>query len=94
MGHAQVIGFVLCHFPKCSIICPVGPVDYCPGHASNTISLGTLPFYVGFQKVAYEPLEHCYFDYPQVSLVDHPTMIKKCRLSSNINYQSQPSKKQ
>ena len=30
-GHAQVIGIILCHFPNCLIIYPVGPVYYCPG---------------------------------------------------------------
>ena len=35
-GHSQGIGIILCHFPNCSIIYPVGPVYYCPGHPSNT----------------------------------------------------------
>ena len=63
--HAQVIGVVLCGFPNCPIIYPVGPVYYFPGHPSNTISLGALKFYVGFQKVTYEPLKHCDFVDPQ-----------------------------
>ena len=58
---AQVIGIILCHFTNCSIIYPVGPVYYCPGHPSNTISSGALKFYVIFQKVTYEPLENCDF---------------------------------
>ena len=29
-GHAQGIGIILCLFPNCSIIYPVGPVYYCP----------------------------------------------------------------
>ena len=36
-GHAQGIGIILCRFPNCSIIYPVGPVYYCPGHPSNTM---------------------------------------------------------
>ena len=36
-GHAQGIGMILYHFIKCSIIYPVGPVYYCPGHPYNTI---------------------------------------------------------
>ena len=48
MGHAQKIGIILCCFPNCSIIYPVGPVYYCPGHPSNTISSGALKFYIGF----------------------------------------------
>ena len=57
-GHSHVIGIVLCRCLKCPIIYPVGPIYYCPGHPSNTISLGALKFYVGLQKVAYENLEH------------------------------------
>ena len=56
MGHAQVIGIILCCFPNCLIIYPVGPVYYCPGQPSNTISSGVLKFYIGFKKVTYEPL--------------------------------------
>ena len=47
-GHAQGIGIILCRFPNCSIIYPVGPVYYCPGHPSKTISSGALKFYIGF----------------------------------------------
>ena len=50
-GHAQVIGIVSCHFTNCPFIYPVGTVYYCPGHPSNTISLGDLKFYVGFQRL-------------------------------------------
>ena len=60
-GHAQGIGIILCRFPKFSIIIPVGPVYYCPGHPSNTISSGALKFYIGFLNVTSEPLEHCEF---------------------------------
>ena len=64
-GHAQGIGIILCRFPNCSIIYPVGPVYYCPGHPSNTISSGALKFYIGIKKVTSEPLEHCDFVDPQ-----------------------------
>ena len=64
-GHAQGIGIILCRFPNCSIIYPVGPVYYCPGHPSNTISSESLKFYIGFKKVTSEPLEHCDFVDPQ-----------------------------
>ena len=47
-GHAQGIGIILCRFPNCAIIYPVGPVYYCTGHPSNTISSGALNFYIGF----------------------------------------------
>ena len=40
MGHAQVIGIILCHFTNFTIIYPVVPVYYCPGHPSDNISLG------------------------------------------------------
>ena len=43
----------------------MGPVYYCPGHPSNTISLGAPKFYVCSQKDTSEPLEHCDFVYPQ-----------------------------
>ena len=64
-GHAQVIGVILCCFPNYYIIYPVGTVYYYPGHPSNTISSGYLNFYVGFQKVVSETLEHCDFVDPQ-----------------------------
>ena len=60
-GHAQGIGIILCPFTKCPVIYPVGPVYYCPGHPFNTISLVALKFYVGFQTVTSELLEHCDF---------------------------------
>ena len=63
--HDQIIGIILCHFPNCSIIYPVVPVYYYPGHPYNTISSGSLKFYAGFQKVASEPHEHFDFVDPQ-----------------------------
>ena len=64
-GHTQGIGIILFHFPNCFIIYPVVPVYYFPGHPSNTMTSGSLKFYVGFQKVTSEPLEHCDFVDPQ-----------------------------
>ena len=64
-GNAQVSGIILCLFTNCYIIYPVGTVYYFPGHPYNTISSVALKFYVGFQKVTSEPLEHCDFFYPQ-----------------------------
>ena len=58
MGHAQIIGIILCRFPNCPIIYPVGPVYYFPGRPYNNISLGDLKCYVGFQKVTSETLDH------------------------------------
>ena len=60
-GHAQGIGIIVCRFPNCSIIYPVVPVYYYPGHPYNTISSGALKFYIGFKNVTSEPLEHCDF---------------------------------
>ena len=54
--HAQGIEIILCHFPIYPIIYPVGEVYYCPGYPSNTISLGALKIYVGFQFVTFELL--------------------------------------
>ena len=64
MGHARVIGIILCCFPNCPIIYPVVPVYYCPFHPSNTISLVALKCSVCFEKFIFEPLEHCDFIYP------------------------------
>ena len=60
-GRAQWIGIVLCCFTNCPIICPVVPVCYFSDSPSNTISLGALKFYVGFQKVTSKPIEYCDF---------------------------------
>ena len=65
-GHAQGIGIILCRFSNCSIIYSAGPVYYCPGHPSKTISSGALKFYICFKKVTSEPLEHCDFVDPHV----------------------------
>ena len=75
-GHDQGIGIILCCFPDCSMIYPVWTVYYCPGHPSNTILSGNLKFYVGFQKVKSEPLEHCDFVDLQVFLEYQPTKLK------------------
>ena len=80
-GHAQVIGIILCCFPNCSIIYPVGPVYYCPAHPSNTISPGALKFYIGFKKVTSEPLEHFDFVDPQGS-----SWISPYQTCKNIDY--------
>ena len=63
--NSQGIGIILCRFPNFSIIYLVGPVYYCPGHTSNTISSGALKFYIGFKNVKYKLLEHCDFVDPQ-----------------------------
>ena len=65
MVHVQVIGIILCFFTNCSIIYRVGPVYYYPGHPYNTITSGSLNFFVGFKKVSSEPLEHFDFVDPQ-----------------------------
>ena len=59
--HAQGIGILLCRFTNYPIIYEAGTVYYCPGYPSNTISSGALKFYISFQKVTSEPLEHCEF---------------------------------
>ena len=68
-GHAQGIGIVFCRLTNCYIIYPVVSVYYCTGQLSNTISSGALKFYVGFQKVTSETLEHCDFVDPQRSFL-------------------------
>ena len=54
--HAQGMGIILCRFPNYSIIYPVVPVYYFPGHPSSTISSSSLKVYVGFQNSISEPL--------------------------------------
>ena len=54
-GHAKGIGIILCLFPNCSVIYPMGQVYSCPGHPSNNISSDALKYFVGFKKVTYEP---------------------------------------
>ena len=53
MGDAQLIWIILYRLPECPIIYPVRIVYYCTGHPYNTISLGALKFYLGFQKFTY-----------------------------------------
>ena len=93
MGHAQVIRIILCNFTNCPIIYPVVPVFYCPGNPSNTISSGDLKFYLGYQNITYEHLEHCDFVYHQGSSWRSPYHTRKCRLSSKTLCQSQTLKK-
>ena len=54
MGNDQGIGIILCHFPNCFIIYPVGTFYCCPGQVPSN-------FKFGFQKVTSEPIEHCEF---------------------------------
>ena len=79
--HAQLVGIFLCRFNNFSILYPMRPVYYCPGHPSNTISSGALKFYVGFQNVTSEPLEYCYFVDPQDSY-----FISPYQTQNNIDY--------
>ena len=44
--HSQVIGIILCRFPNCPSIYPVGKVYYFPGDPYITISSGALKCYV------------------------------------------------
>ena len=67
MGHAQVIGIILCHFTSCPIIYPVVPVDYFTVNPSNTISSDDLKFYLGLKNINFENIEHCDFVYHQGS---------------------------
>ena len=61
--HSWGIGVILCPFTNSPIMYLMGLFYYCPGHPSNTISLGALKYYVGFQKVTTDTLEYCdYFD--------------------------------
>ena len=79
--HSQGIVIILCHFPNWPIIYPVIPVYYCICHPSNKISLCALKFYVGFQKVTSEPVEHCDFVDPQGS-----SWISPYRNQNNLDY--------
>ena len=95
IGHAQLFGIILCLSPNCYIIYPVGPVYYCPGHLYNTISSGSLKFYVGFQKFTYEPIEHCDFVDTQVRSWRSPSQNQNNPDYLQIEiYKSKPSKRQ
>ena len=87
-GHDKVIGIILCRFTNCIIIYPVGLVYYFSGHPSNTISLGALKVFVGFQKVTSEPIENFDFFDPLGQYWISTYQNKKIRLSSNMNCQS------
>ena len=50
-GHTQGVGIILCCFHNCLNIYLVGPFYYCTGHPSNTLSSGSLKFYIGFVNV-------------------------------------------
>ena len=64
-GHAQAIGIILCCFPNCAVIYPVGTVQYFPGHPSNNILSDALKLYVFLNKVTSELLEYYDFVDPQ-----------------------------
>ena len=85
IGHAKGTGVVLCRFPNCPFIYPVGPVYNIPVHPSNTISSVTLKFYVGFQKITSEPLEYCGFVFPQVHLCRSPYQTQNNLYYLHIN---------
>ena len=75
MGHAQVIGIVLCGFPNGPIVYPLGPVYYCLGHPPNTISLGYLKFYVCFQNLHLNLLNIVILLTLKVIIGDQPTRL-------------------
>ena len=60
-GHSQLIGVILCCFTNYSIIYPVVPVYYFPGHPYKIIPLGALKCNVGLKNVTSEPLDN--FDF-------------------------------
>ena len=64
-GHAQVIGIILCCFPNCSIIYPVGQVYYFSGHPYNIISSDALKCYVVFKSLRMNLLNIVTVFYPQ-----------------------------
>ena len=58
---AKGIGIILRCFTNSFTIYSVVPFYYCIDHPPNTISLGAIKFYDGFQQVTYKLLEHCDF---------------------------------
>ena len=76
-GHAQVIAIILCRFPNCSIIYPVGPVYYYPGHPSNTISLDYLNFLLVFKTLHLNLLKIVTLLALRVVLQDYHTRLTK-----------------
>ena len=93
-GHAQGIGVILCRFPKFSIIYPVGPVYYCSGHPSNTISSGALKFYIGLKMLHLNLLNIVTLLTLNVVLGDHPTRLATILTIFTRRIQDQSSQKQ
>ena len=76
-GNTQLIGVILYLFPKFSILYPVGPVYYCPGHPYNIISSGALHFYVGFKRFRLKLLNILTLLNLKVIIGYQPTRLKK-----------------
>ena len=74
-GHAQGIEIILCQFPNCKILYPVGTVYYCPCQPSNTISSGELKFCIGLKNLYLKLLNILTLLTLKVVLRDHPTII-------------------
>ena len=75
-GRSQVIAIIFCRFPNCSIIYPVGPVYYFPGHPYKTISSGALKFCVVFQRLRLNLFNIVTLLTLNTFIGDHPTRLK------------------
>ena len=73
--HAQGIGIILCRFPNCLIIYPVGPVYYCPGQPYNTILSGNLKFLLVFKRLHLNLLNIMTLLNLKIVPGDHPTRL-------------------
>ena len=76
-GNDQGIGFVVCSFPNCYIIYPVGPVNYFPGLLSNTISSVALNFILDSKRLHMNLLNIVTLLNLEVVLGYHHTRLKK-----------------
>ena len=76
-GHTQGIGIILCCFPNCSIIYPVGPVHSFSDHPFNTSYQVPTNFMFAFKRLLLNLLNMVTLLIHKVFLGYHPTRIKK-----------------
>ena len=72
-GHAQGIEVILCRFPKCSIIYPVVPVYYCPGHLTTPYHKVLSNFMLVFKRLRLNLLNILNFLTLRFVIGYHPT---------------------
>ena len=94
MGHAQGIGVILCRFPKWSIIYLVVPVYYFQVILPKQSHQVPSNFMLVFKRLHLNLLKIVVLLTLKVIIRDYPTKLKKSLISSNRNFQNQPSQRQ